>query len=134
MAQTLSRRCIGNTALPEICEPPVRREGRLWIAVQYARYCPHIVDDSDFAHSRKIIIRPWQHRIGDIRLGHFWVLRVLEFLLRDASAFERFSVFFFVVRGFIFEVAVGQVVVIFGVRVGVGGESLIDGPCLSFWK
>jgi len=65
-----------------------------------------------------------------------WVWGILESLLRDAIAFEELLVFTFLFGTwvFIFEVAVGQVVVGFGVRVGIRGETLADVPCLSFRK
>jgi hypothetical protein len=67
-------------------------------------------------------------------LGCFWVWRILDALLRVAVVFERFFIFLFGARGFIFKVAVGQVVIVLGVRVGVGGEFPIDVPCLTFRK
>ena len=45
-----------------------------------------------------------------------------------------FRVPLFRVRGFILEVAVGQVVVVFGVRVGIGREFPVDVPNLFFWR
>ena len=63
-----------------------------------------------------------------------WVLHILKSLLGVAVTFGSISVFLFRAGKFILEVAVGQVVVVFGVRVGVGGESPVDVSCLSFRK